>query len=351
MKRGLVALDPQSPPPAERAARVDAVRDAARAAGVDVAFIYGDVARSDDIAWLTNLCIYWNEGVLAVPVDGEPAFLTKLSKRVQPWMRATSTLQDLRSGRDLAALVGDVGAGAPRVGIVDRDLWPAALVGDVEAALGGVGLIDLPDAVRQVRRTPSESDVTEIRAIGRTLAAALDAAAGRAPHDAVADVERALRRAGATDVQPASGRAADGSASLDVVVQRRTLWLRAARASGGPLADALNAGLAAAAARLTAGVRPSELAAVARPALSAGTSSRLTVTSHADLAVGDLRPLCGDGSGDEAVLAGEVVVLALEAWDDDGAVAAAADSYLVGASGLEPLTDTTTAGGDDGRVG
>jgi hypothetical protein len=349
MKRGLVTLDPERPPRAERAARLDGLREAAREAGADVALVYGDVARSDDIGYLTNLCIYWNEGVLAVPVDREPAFLTKLSKRVHPWMRATSTLEDLRSGRDLAGLIADLAGETRAVGLVDRDLWPAALVRDVEAALPDARLVDLPDAVRALRRAPSPGDVAALRATGRTLADALDAAAGRSPGDALAAVERALRRAGATDVQAATDVAPDGTASLDVAVQRQTLWLRAARATGGPLADALNAGLAAAAARLSAGMRPSDVATGEGGPLPGADHARLTVTSHADLALGELRPLTGDG--DEPLVEGEIAVLALEAWDDGGGRAVAAGSYLVGRSGAEPLTGTTSEGGDDGRLG
>ena len=84
MKRGLVLFDPAEIPAAEWRARVAAVQRELAASGTDVALIYGDVSRSDDIAYLTNLCVYWNEGVLAVPAHGEPAFLTKLSPRVFP---------------------------------------------------------------------------------------------------------------------------------------------------------------------------------------------------------------------------------------------------------------------------
>jgi Xaa-Pro aminopeptidase len=349
VKPGLVTLDPKSPAPAERAARLDALRAAADAADVTAVLIYGDVERSDDIAYLTNLCIYWNEGVLAVPRTGEPAFLTKLSKRVHPWMRATSTLQDLRSGRDLAALVHEfvdgVGEGGRRLGLIDRDLWPAALVRDVEAACAGAAIVDLPDAVRRLRTVPSASELATLRATARVLADALDVAIGRPEHEAVASLERALRRAGATDVQATAALASDGTASVDVTVQRRTLWNRAACASGGALGDLLNEGLAAAAAQLRPGVRPRDLAAAAESALDRRAEARLTVTSHADLATGDdLRVLSGDG--DAPVAAGEVAVLALESWP-----AAVAATYVVGRDGAEPLGGAAMEGGDHAGMG
>lgn len=83
MKRGLVVLDHDELPEEEWRRRIDRTRAVLREQGVDLALVYGDVFRSDDIAYLTNLCIYWNEGMLAVPADGEPALLTKLSPRVQ----------------------------------------------------------------------------------------------------------------------------------------------------------------------------------------------------------------------------------------------------------------------------
>ena len=76
MKRGLVVRDAEEIADSEWAARVGALQSELAAAGVDIALIYNDVSRGDDIGYLTNLCIYWNEGVLAVPATGEPAMLT-----------------------------------------------------------------------------------------------------------------------------------------------------------------------------------------------------------------------------------------------------------------------------------
>jgi hypothetical protein len=139
VKRGLV-----EPPRADHAGRVRALQERLRAAGAQLGLVYGDVSRSDDIEYLTGLCIYWNEGVVGVPADGEPALLSKLSKRVHPWMRATSTLTDLRSGRDLAALIaGFRAADAVR----DRDDESAAPALDQRAIL--VLLADLSDIGRR----------------------------------------------------------------------------------------------------------------------------------------------------------------------------------------------------------
>lgn len=331
MKRGLVVRDV-----AERAERVAALQASLRRAGLEAALVYGDASRSDDIAYLTNLCIYWNEGVLAVPAEGEPAFITKLSKRVQPWMRATSTLTDIRSGPDVAGgIAGFVrelaradgsnrsarqagaapsgaarepggavpvanDAGALRVGIIDAGWWPATLLAEIERALPDAELVRLDDGVRELRLVPSPRELTVLREAGAALSAAIDAALA-APHP-LAALERAARRGGFTEVLARTG---DGW--IDATGQYRTLWIRAARATDGSLA----ARLAAAAGELRAGVRPA-----------------VRCVSHADLATGGDHRL-GEA---EPLRAGEVVTLLV----DDGGVAA--ETYVVTESEIECLT-------------
>ena len=104
MKRGLVVLDPAEIPPGELEQRVGALQAELRARGLAAALVYADVYHSGDLGYLSNICLYWNEALLAVPADGQAALLTKLSPRVANWWRATSNLEDFRSGRVLAKL-------------------------------------------------------------------------------------------------------------------------------------------------------------------------------------------------------------------------------------------------------
>ena len=55
MKRGLVVLDPDEVSPQERADRLARLQERMAAEGVTIALVYGDVHRSDDIGYLTNL--------------------------------------------------------------------------------------------------------------------------------------------------------------------------------------------------------------------------------------------------------------------------------------------------------
>lgn len=254
MKRGLVVLDPAETPPDELAGRVTALQARLRAEGLDAALIYGDVSRSDDIAYLTNLCLYWNEAVLVVGAEGEPTLATKLSKRVHPWMRKTTTLRDIRSGRDLAALAaaalvereaagtpqpggaadvagGAAGAAAPlRVGLVEADWWPATLVAELGAALAGAELVELGGTVREARAVLSDGEAALLRRAEEILGAAVaDAAAAPAdPRARVAQIERAVRGAGFADLEVRC----DDPASIDAFGQYRNLWVRVTREAG-----------------------------------------------------------------------------------------------------------------------
>lgn len=320
MKRGLVVLDHTEIPESEWQDRIARVRARLAADGIDVALVYGDVFRSDDIAYLTNLCLYWNESIVAIPADGEPALLTKLSPRVHTWMRRTTTLTDLRSGPSFGALVADLLADREpgTIGLVEGNLWPAAAVDEVTAAAPDWSVRPLGDTVRLLRSRPSEHEITLLRRAGVVLAEAV--AAG----DAIADdrervcvAERVVRAAGFAD---ALVRAAGDK--VEITGQYRNSWLRVGR--GGPV-EVLGAAVAAAA----DGVSVAALAEAARTV--AGEPCQLRVIDHVDLST--------DGEyqakpPEKVLAAGEVVVISLEAKGFSGA----SDTVLIGASGAESLT-------------
>lgn len=328
MKRGLV--EAATPHRDVYEARLERLRAYLRAAGAQVALIYGDVYRSDDIAHLTNLVIYWNEGVVAVPVDGPPVFLAKLSKRVHPWMERTSIFTDLRSSQRLPELIGsyleEVVPGT--VVFVDRVWWPADLVDGVIAAAPGRDFADLPDAVRRERLVPDELDRADLERAGSLVAAGLAAAAAARGDVAqrLAALELAARGGGARDVL-ASCREIAGGVQIDCTVQLANVWARGARAEGdgGGLLDALEA----AADALRAGARLADVQAVVGPDVS------VSIVSHCDLATGgDLR---GPADAADPLPEGAVVTLAVAA-----AGATAADTYVVQSSGATPITQQTT---------
>ncbi|TNC26497.1 hypothetical protein [Amycolatopsis alkalitolerans] len=305
MKRGLVVRDPAEIPETEWRQRIERVR---WQLGADVALVYGDVYRSDDIAYLTNLCIYWNEGILAIPADDEPAFLTKLSPRVHPWMRRTSTLTDLRSGKAFGALVTAFldGREPGTLGLVDASLWPAALIDEVTEAASGWQVRPLEGLVRQFRLRPSDAERALLRQAGAVLAEAAAATGALPRQDKISAAEKIVRSGGFTDVLI---RASDSS--VEITGQYRNSWLRVARDSAlsPQLRDAVDA--------VRAGVK-------------AGSVPGARIVHHADLSTdGEY----ADQPADRVLNAGEVVVVAVERGE-----AVAAETVLVTESGKEVLT-------------
>jgi Xaa-Pro aminopeptidase len=341
VKRGLVVRDAEEIADAEWAARVAALQSELAAAGVDVGLIYNDVSRGDDIGYLTNLCIYWNEGVLAVPATGEPVLLTKLSKRVHTWMRKTSTLTDLRSGRAFGGLVSTyVGERLPGVlGIVDADLWPASLIDEVAAAVPGWRVVRLGGLVRDRRALPSPAEITLLRAGAGILRSALREATARGltMRERLATIDRVARHGGFADVL-VRGAETGAHVTVELAGEYRHNWLLAARTFGDePWLPALSAAQRAILAALRPGMIWADVEAAAAPALAAlpdGSVTSLRWISQADFATGgELRPAGTAGPAD-----GEVVAVVIEVVDPTGVRSILTDTIHVTGSGVVPLT-------------
>jgi creatinase/prolidase-like protein len=357
MKRGLVVLDHSEIAAEEWTRRVRELRARICAEGVDIAFVYGDVHRSDDIGYLTNLCIYWNEGVLAVPADGEPVFLTKLSPRVHRWMRKTSMVSELRSGRAFGSLAQELLRDeAPGVlGLVDARRWPMAVVDELTAALPAWELRLLGDLVRDQRVVPSAAELALLRDGGRIVGRAADRAGvpGLATAARVALVESELRGAGFADVRITSATADDGLVSIEITGQYRHGWLRAARiveGAGGvggvggagegdaTWASVLRAGLAAAIDAASAGASAAAISAAAEPILDQmprGATCFVDWINQADLSTnGEYER----HARHTPLPAGTVGTVAVETLFAAGGRAVVADTVLVGAADTRRLT-------------
>jgi Xaa-Pro aminopeptidase len=345
MKRGLVLFDPAEIPADEWHGRVAAVQRELAADGTDVALIYGDVSRSDDIAYLTNLCVYWNEGILAVPSHGDPVFLTKLSPRVHPWMRLISTVTEIRSGRSFAELVakflGPADGGA--VGLIEAELWPAAVAAEIRQALSNWDVRPLAGLVRALRQVPSPAEVALLRRAATSLAetAAGVAVPGLSDGERIAVAERGLRGDGFLDVQVDTARTADGVTSVLITGQYRYLWLHASRvAATGTAAwpDLLRQAIAFAVTAAVPGATAADLDEAARPALDqlpAAATSDVRWVHHADMATNGEY---ADYPSSLPIPAGSAVVVGIDVRFADGTHAAVAETVLVTADGPVCLT-------------
>ncbi len=345
MKRGLVVLDEEETPRAVFKQRVAALQRALAEQGVIAAFVYGDVYHSGDITYLSNICLYWNEAILAVPVQGEPALLTKLSRRVHPWMRRTSSLDDLRSGPHLAVLarefIDDLGEGP--VGLVEEAWWPASLLIELRDALGPQRSVDLGEVVRRERKAPSGSELRLLRSASTLTARAVGDVLdpGLTPEERAGRAELTARQGGVEDVSVYSHLAGPDAEVVEVIGEFRGYWTSAARVlsrSVPPWARAIEAGFRAAATVLRDGVTANTVRSAAGPHLSElDMAWQLELLHHVDVETGGGYRL-PSGSG-EPFRAGAVVSMRLSVELPDSASAVVGDTYLLGASGSERLTN------------
>jgi len=365
VKRGLVVLDPAEIPPGELEQRVGALQAELRARGLAAALVYADVYHSGDLGYLSNICLYWNEAMLAVPAAGKAALLTKLSARVANWWRATSNLEDFRSGRVLATLaegfLAEQGPGG--VGLVELDWWPDKLAADVTAAAGGREVTDLGSVVRRARQAPSPAEAVLLRQAAALTARSVAAALG----DGLSNRERAgqaeltARLGGAEDVNLYCHSSSADADTVEVVSEYRGYWTGAARVLAGPgagWAAPLAAGYQAAAAALAAGVTPAAVCAAGRAALAAGvtpaavcaagraalaafgtdlsTGARVDLIQHTDLETDGGYRYRADSA--EPLADGAVVTLRVELGLPDGSTAVLADTYEAGPGTASCLT-------------
>jgi hypothetical protein len=344
VKRGLVVLDPAEIPPGELEQRVGALQAELRAHGLAAALVYADVYHSGDLGYLSNICLYWNEALLAVPAEGKAALLTKLSPRVANWWRATSNLEDFRSGRVLAKLaegfLAEQGPGG--VGLVEMDWWPDQLVADVAVAAGGREITDLGSVVRRRRQAPSPAEAELLRRAAaltaESVAVALDG--GLTNFERAGKAELTARMGGAEDVNVYCHSSTADADTVEVVSEYRGYWTGAARvlAKGHPgWAGPLAAGYLAAAAALTAGATAAAVCEAGRVAVAAlGPDAHVDLIQHTDLETDGGYRYRADGA--EPLADGAVVTLRVELGLADGSTAVLSDTYQAGAGTATCLT-------------
>ncbi|MDR2215203.1 MAG: hypothetical protein LBE59_05100 [Nevskiaceae bacterium] len=342
MKRGLAILNLEETPREAFAERLNAVRDHAKASGAQVAVIYADVSRSGDINYLTNLCLYWNEALLAVPLEGKPALITKLSKRVQPWMKTTSILEDIRSTPKLAEGVGKFldercGSRAAKVGIVDMQWWPSPLANGLQELLPQARLLDMPGGVSTRRGVPDQYELRLLQQAASLLDQSIEKAwaQGADGDERTGIAVRSTRMAGFQDADVRYRALTDGSQCIDVVGQYRYVWVRLARAHGGAAADAANAALATMIRQIRAGRSERQIIAAANATVDQGYRCKFSCISHPYVETrGYYRP---SEDADTPLQAGQVVCASVSLAGEAGVVTAS-DMYTVTDDGVGSIS-------------
>ncbi|MGH8218851.1 MAG: aminopeptidase P family N-terminal domain-containing protein [Steroidobacteraceae bacterium] len=307
---------------------MDGVRVRLEASGAQIALIYGDVSRSADIHYLTNLCLYWNEAVLVIPLVGAPVLVTKLSKRVQPWMHRTSTLEDIRSGPRLTENICSVldersGGRAGRIALIDLPWWPNKLVTELRTALPQAQLQDLGPAVRDSRLQPSADEWSLLQRGAELLDAAMESAwqRGGDADERTSIAIRGIRRAGFEDAMVTFEKLSDGSEFADVVGQYRYVWLHQSRPRGGPSAEMANDTMQVALAAARPGMTEAQLVKLAAAQVTDRYEVELSCAPYPDI---ETRGLCRIAQDAQRPLKeGEVVCIALSLASEAGVIEAA----------------------------
>lgn len=340
MKRGLSSFPDGRDNAALYAQRIGQVRRLCGERGLDAVVVYGTVARGSDIAYLTHAMLYWAEAALLVPAEGPVTLVKVLGPRTNPWMQATSTVDELRCTADVAGTLADViEAGGYRVVGLDGAADLPHPLGDV---LGrrGIETVDLEGRVRGMRLRPDAATTEDTRALALSVQAAAEQA-GRLTSAAMtrfrADFEHALRVSGAWDVLIDTVPGPATQTVFRVRCQLRDAWVAIRRTVGedGPLhPGCLDAVTSIAAGGLTTDAVAERLRSVLPPASGAADDREVLVRMAPDI---EWQPVIGGGPA-EPIPDGAVLYIELREWADGRLQFAHGDTFVARTDTLEQLT-------------
>ena len=338
-----MVLDPAEIPPGELEQRVGALQAELRARGLAAALVYADVYHSGDLGYLSkSACTGTRRCSRCRPRAGGAA--DQAVAPVANWWRATSNLEDFRSGRVLAKLAEGFLAerGPGGVGLAELDWWPDQLVADVTAAADGREITDLGSMVRRRRQAPSLAEAELLRQAAaltaRSVAAALDG--GLSNFQRSGKAELTARMGGAEDVLVYCHSSTADADTVEVVSEYRGYWTGAARvlAKGDPgWAGPLAAGYRPRRRPWRRAPPPRRCGTREGAALAAlGPDARVDLIQHTDLETdGGYRYQADDAA---PLADGAVVTLRAELGLADGSTAVLADTFEVGSTTAACLT-------------
>jgi hypothetical protein len=203
MRRGLMGWHEADLPLAALRQRLSRLQAGLKSKGLGGLVVYTNIARPAAASFLTGFTPYWSEGLLLVPVSGEPVFATALSKRVSEWIHSVMPVGSIENTPQPAVAIrrrlaeADIG----RLGILELDLLPAAQAAALAGDGGAVSLEDATDLFRSVRLRVDDAEVNLMRRadeLARNCLETIDL--GGDARQMVADIEARARLAGAEEV-------------------------------------------------------------------------------------------------------------------------------------------------------
>jgi len=243
MKRGLITWDKAEIPPEVFERRIDRVRRVLAERELEALIVYSELWRSNQARFFSNFMPYFNRALLVIPREMPATLLCGLSPRVYGWIRAVTTIEDVRPAGNFAKPLFEIAAERKwtRIGVLDLEQIPY----DLYKALHG-GALSLVNVESGAVFSPAEDD-TELAIRRKAAALAIQILEEEIPngpglvdHRFVGTLERRFRRAGAEDLivlvtngrtvpAPPTGATLEENFSVSVAVEYRGHWVRISR--------------------------------------------------------------------------------------------------------------------------
>lgn len=205
MRRGLIVWDAEEITTEALNARLDRLRGAMAAQGLDAVILYTNFVRPAAVAYMSSFSPYWADAILFIPLTGEPIFSTSMSTRMNSWIRTVNPVGEIVNTRRPGVHVGEwlnSNTQVVTIGVVEIDGLPAGIYNDLVATAPDVALIDATDMFAEFRAhvDPTEQALlTYCNALAERSLAAVDPVTMTDAGSVVGRVEQIARLGGAEE--------------------------------------------------------------------------------------------------------------------------------------------------------
>lgn len=166
MRRGLISWSREEVPIAALDRRISRLQAAMHKEDTGALLAYTSFAQPSAVSWISHFVPYWSEALLVLLPDGGPILLAALTKRVHPWIKEVSHIEQVvmapRLGVGAVTLLSERISQDAKVGIVGFDSLPWSVAEPLVHAYPGDKLFDASDLFATVRQPadPQERGLT-----------------------------------------------------------------------------------------------------------------------------------------------------------------------------------------------
>ena len=139
-------------PATELTARFTKLQHEMRAAGIDLVIM----AQNADLFYFTGTV---QQGVLCVPVEGEPLYMVRKDFQRARMESGLKEIVPLKSPRDIPGILSEFKIPAPDKVGMELDVLPVAFYNRLKSALGDCEIVDATPQIRTVRAVKSDYEI------------------------------------------------------------------------------------------------------------------------------------------------------------------------------------------------